>query len=68
MNPDIIKERQNATFITEKLTNILDGGPEKTERRREIGELKCLLCSLRVTFAAEYQNFGIKELSVRKSE
>lgn len=38
MNPDIVKERQNATFNVEKLTNILDGGPEKTKRRREIGE------------------------------
>lgn len=38
MNPDILKERQNATFDVEKLTNILDGGPEKTIRRREIGE------------------------------
>lgn len=37
MNPDIKKERQNATFDVEKLTNILDGGPEKTKRRREIG-------------------------------
>ncbi|GAA6234510.1 peroxisomal acyl-coenzyme A oxidase 1 isoform X2 [Lates japonicus] len=39
MNPDIIKERQNATFDVEKLTNILDGGPEKTKRRREIEAL-----------------------------
>ncbi|TNM86146.1 hypothetical protein fugu_008417 [Takifugu bimaculatus] len=36
MNPDIVKERQNATFNVEKLTNILDGSPEKTRRRREI--------------------------------
>ncbi|XP_022620706.1 peroxisomal acyl-coenzyme A oxidase 1 isoform X2 [Seriola dumerili] len=36
MNPDIMKERQNATFDVEKLTNILDGSPEKTKRRREI--------------------------------
>ncbi|XP_041789768.1 peroxisomal acyl-coenzyme A oxidase 1 isoform X1 [Chelmon rostratus] len=36
MNPDIMKERQNATFDVDKLTNILDGGPEKTKRRREI--------------------------------
>lgn len=40
MNPDIMKERQNATFDVEKLTNILDGGPEKTKRRREIGEFE----------------------------
>ncbi|XP_049425996.1 peroxisomal acyl-coenzyme A oxidase 1 isoform X1 [Epinephelus fuscoguttatus] len=36
MNPDILKERKNATFDVEKLTYILDGGPEKTRRRREI--------------------------------
>lgn len=38
MNPDIKKERENATFSVEKLTNILDGGQQKTKRRREIGE------------------------------
>uniref|UniRef100_A0A8C3AZS0 Acyl-coenzyme A oxidase n=1 Tax=Cyclopterus lumpus TaxID=8103 RepID=A0A8C3AZS0_CYCLU len=38
MNPDITRERQHATFDVEKLTHILDGGPEKTRRRREIGE------------------------------
>uniref|UniRef100_A0A3B4ADM2 Acyl-coenzyme A oxidase n=1 Tax=Periophthalmus magnuspinnatus TaxID=409849 RepID=A0A3B4ADM2_9GOBI len=36
MNPDIVKERQNASFDVQKLTYILDGGPEKTKRRREI--------------------------------
>uniref|UniRef100_A0A8C3B3R2 Acyl-coenzyme A oxidase n=1 Tax=Cyclopterus lumpus TaxID=8103 RepID=A0A8C3B3R2_CYCLU len=36
MNPDITRERQHATFDVEKLTHILDGGPEKTRRRREI--------------------------------
>ncbi|KAI4832142.1 peroxisomal acyl-coenzyme A oxidase 1 isoform X2 [Pseudochaenichthys georgianus] len=39
MNPDITKERKNATFDVEKLTYILDGGPEKTKRRREIESL-----------------------------
>ncbi|XP_071767690.1 peroxisomal acyl-coenzyme A oxidase 1 isoform X1 [Centroberyx gerrardi] len=39
MNPDILKERQSATFDVEKLTHILDGGPEKTRRRREIESL-----------------------------
>ncbi|RXM36775.1 Peroxisomal acyl-coenzyme A oxidase 1 [Acipenser ruthenus] len=36
MNPDICKERDSATFQTELLTNILDGGADKTARRREI--------------------------------
>ncbi|XP_010768429.1 peroxisomal acyl-coenzyme A oxidase 1 isoform X2 [Notothenia coriiceps] len=39
MNPDITRERKNATFDVEKLTYILDGGPEKTKRRREIESL-----------------------------
>lgn len=43
MNPDIMKERRNATFDVEKLTYILDGGSEKTKRRREIGEFKMSL-------------------------
>jgi hypothetical protein len=29
-------ERAKATFVVDKLTNILDGGPEKTRRRRFI--------------------------------
>uniref|UniRef100_A0A3B5ABG0 Uncharacterized protein n=1 Tax=Stegastes partitus TaxID=144197 RepID=A0A3B5ABG0_9TELE len=40
MNPDIARERENSTFDVNKLTNILDGGPEKTRRRREIGEFE----------------------------
>ncbi|XP_077574219.1 peroxisomal acyl-coenzyme A oxidase 1 isoform X3 [Stigmatopora nigra] len=36
MNPDILNERQKATFDVEDLTHILHGGPEKTKRRREI--------------------------------
>ncbi|KAJ8399688.1 hypothetical protein AAFF_G00407930 [Aldrovandia affinis] len=39
MNPDIRTERENASFNTEVLTNLLDGGPEKTRRRREIETL-----------------------------
>nr|XP_023675785.1 peroxisomal acyl-coenzyme A oxidase 1 isoform X1 [Paramormyrops kingsleyae] len=39
MNPDIRKERENATFNTDALTHILDGNPEKTRRRREIETL-----------------------------
>ncbi|XP_026215245.1 peroxisomal acyl-coenzyme A oxidase 1 isoform X2 [Anabas testudineus] len=39
MNPDIKKERENATFDVEKLTNVLDGSPQKTKRRREIESL-----------------------------
>lgn len=50
MNPDIVKERHNATFDVDTLTNILDGGAEKTRRRREIGECeKCVKpCKLQI--------------------
>ncbi|XP_005993285.1 peroxisomal acyl-coenzyme A oxidase 1 isoform X2 [Latimeria chalumnae] len=39
MNPDLRKERDSATFKPEVLTQILDGGAEKTRRRREIEDL-----------------------------
>ncbi|KAF5897773.1 peroxisomal acyl-coenzyme A oxidase 1 isoform X2, partial [Clarias magur] len=39
MNPDLRRERDNATFEPEIMTNVLDGGVEKTRRRREIESL-----------------------------
>jgi hypothetical protein len=36
MNPDLQRERQNATFQVEKITYMLDGGKERTERRRSL--------------------------------
>ncbi|XP_053493211.1 peroxisomal acyl-coenzyme A oxidase 1 isoform X1 [Ictalurus furcatus] len=39
MNPDLHRERENATIEPEIITNILDGGAEKTRRRREIESL-----------------------------
>ncbi|XP_061472228.1 peroxisomal acyl-coenzyme A oxidase 1 isoform X1 [Rhineura floridana] len=39
MNSDLRKERENASFITEFLTNVLDGGAERTRRRKEIEAL-----------------------------
>lgn len=36
-NPDIVRERQKATFNVEELTNFLDGGKNKTEERRNLG-------------------------------
>ncbi|KAK2112087.1 Peroxisomal acyl-coenzyme A oxidase 1 [Saguinus oedipus] len=38
MNPDLRRERDSASFNPELLTHILDGSPENTRRRREIGE------------------------------
>ncbi|XP_078699304.1 peroxisomal acyl-coenzyme A oxidase 1-like [Branchiostoma floridae x Branchiostoma belcheri] len=39
VNPDLAKERENASFNTQKLTNLLYGGPEKVRRRRYIESL-----------------------------
>jgi acyl-CoA oxidase len=36
MNADLKREREKATFDVERLTNLLDGGPERTQRRREL--------------------------------
>lgn len=38
MNQDLQKERAAASFNPELLTHVLDGSPENTRRRREIGE------------------------------
>jgi acyl-CoA oxidase len=34
MNPDLKRERDTATFSVERLTHLIDGGKDKTERRR----------------------------------
>ena len=34
VNPDLKREREQATFNVERLTNMIDGGRHKTERRR----------------------------------
>ena len=34
MNVDLKRERANAAFNVERITHVLDGGKEKTERRR----------------------------------
>ncbi|XP_063816635.1 peroxisomal acyl-coenzyme A oxidase 1 isoform X1 [Pseudophryne corroboree] len=39
MNPDLSRERATASFSPEIITHILDGGPERTRRRREIESL-----------------------------
>ncbi|NWY16762.1 ACOX1 oxidase, partial [Aphelocoma coerulescens] len=39
MNKDLRRERAGATFQPELLTHILDGGPERTRRRKEIEAL-----------------------------
>ena len=37
VNPDLVKERQGASFDVERLTNLLDGSITKTRRRRYLG-------------------------------
>ena len=37
VNPDLKKERDTATFKTEELTHVIDGGEAKTKRRKELG-------------------------------
>ena len=36
MNKDLRKERATATFNVERVTNLLDGGQDRTERRRHL--------------------------------
>ncbi len=42
VNPDLLKERQTATFNPETLTNILDSGAENTRRRRHVRKSFCV--------------------------
>ncbi|KAK6176957.1 hypothetical protein SNE40_015158 [Patella caerulea] len=39
VNPDLQKERDTGTFNIIELTNIIDGGPERTKRRHELEQL-----------------------------
>lgn len=37
VNEDLQRERDKGTFNPEELTNLIDGGADKTEERRELG-------------------------------
>ncbi|XP_072259321.1 peroxisomal acyl-coenzyme A oxidase 1 [Pyxicephalus adspersus] len=67
MNPDLSRERATASFSPETLTYILDGGPERTRRRREIESLVIN----DPTFQNEDPNFLSRseryELAIKKS-
>lgn len=41
VNEDLRNERQKCTFDTVELTHLLDGGPEKTKMRKNLG--KCYI-------------------------
>lgn len=42
-NPDLKNERLNLHFNKEEITNLIDGGADKTKERRELGILNNLL-------------------------
>lgn len=44
MNPDLLKERNAASFDPIQLTHVLDGGAQTTARRRYIGEHYASFC------------------------
>ena len=42
MNPDIAKERSKASFDVSELIHLLDGGEERTKRRKYLGKYVAL--------------------------
>ena len=40
VNADLVQERKKATFNVQELTHFIDGGPERTKRRKELGKRK----------------------------
>ncbi|KAM6121146.1 peroxisomal acyl-coenzyme A oxidase 2 [Pterocles gutturalis] len=67
VNPDIASERQTASFCVETLTAVLDGGTERTRRRRAVVE--AIECD--PVFSRENQYFQSQneryEAAVRKA-
>ena len=49
MNPDLRRERANCPFEIEEITNLLNGGPQKTQLKRSILQkiIKSEVCQLR---------------------
>jgi acyl-CoA oxidase len=41
MNPDLQRERQRATFSVQNVTYLLDGGRDRTDRRRQLEAVIC---------------------------
>jgi acyl-CoA oxidase len=37
-NPDLKRERSQCLFDKEEITNLIDGGKEKTKERRDLGK------------------------------
>ena len=65
VNPDLQKERNNATFKPEELTYFLDGGEWMTKRRREVGEYSLVyIHSLDHTKCVLYIEVGLQPVDV----
>ncbi|XP_063149124.1 peroxisomal acyl-coenzyme A oxidase 1 isoform X1 [Candoia aspera] len=67
MNPDLRKEREAASFKAELLTNILDGGADRTRRRKEIEAIVANEVSFKnedVNFLSRSQRY---EVAIKKS-
>ncbi|KAH6928477.1 hypothetical protein HPB50_016713 [Hyalomma asiaticum] len=47
VNPELVRERAAASFNIRELTHLLDGGSEKTERRKELGADPAFFCEPR---------------------
>lgn len=45
-NLDLKRERQNCPFDKEEITNLIDGGADKTDERRQLGKKKVPLVLL----------------------
>ena len=45
-NPDLRRERQSCHFNKEEITNLIDGGVEKTKERRELGKKMFPYCNI----------------------
>ncbi|XP_075210147.1 acyl-coenzyme A oxidase 1-like [Lycorma delicatula] len=68
INEDLDKERKKCTFNTLELTNLLDGGPEKTKERIELEEFFLNDPELQDKVPIEYVSHAEKyQESVRKS-
>lgn len=53
VNKDLQKERKTFTFNLEELTNLLDDGAEKTEKRRKLGN-NDYLCTMKYSYSYPY--------------
>jgi len=52
----LANERKQTTFCVEEMTNIIDGGEQETQRRREIG-LKIVFRNFYINTLSTYLDF-----------